>query len=418
MTAQAFRPHVHRHVRAAGASERHSRIRARRRRRRTTTPAGRSRSRWACSSIASSSRSPARSRRSPTGTSTPPAGTGRDVADARAAYSIEPRVERRVPRGESAAGRGRVVSARPTTTVLRRHVGTATVGARCRQIATELGVHVRRRRHGRRRPRARLRAPRIGLWDQYGGSMTSGWTRWILEQFEFPFAARVRAGARRRQSEREVRRARVRRRRDPARGSGRADAAAVAARPIASDVPAGVSRSQLGRVTAERTLPQIRAFIESGGTVDRDRRARPPNLAAHLKLPVENHLVENGAPLPRTKFFVPGSVLGGARRHQPPARRRHARAHRRLLRQQPGVQARPGAAAAGVRVDREVRQRDAAAQRLGVGPAVSRGRRRRARGAASARAASLLFGPEILQRAQPHGTFKLLFNGIFASVAR
>ena len=30
----------------------------------------------------------------------------------------------------------------------------------------------------------------------------------------------------------------------------------------------------------------------------------------------------------------------------------------------------------------------------------------------------LLFGPEILQRAQPHGTFKLLFNGIFASVAR
>jgi len=24
----------------------------------------------------------------------------------------------------------------------------------------------------------------------------------------------------------------------------------------------------------------------------------------------------------------------------------------------------------------------------------------------------LLFGPEILQRAQPHGTFKFLFNGI------
>jgi hypothetical protein len=25
----------------------------------------------------------------------------------------------------------------------------------------------------------------------------------------------------------------------------------------------------------------------------------------------------------------------------------------------------------------------------------------------------LLFGPEILQRAQPHGTFKFLFNGIY-----
>lgn len=28
----------------------------------------------------------------------------------------------------------------------------------------------------------------------------------------------------------------------------------------------------------------------------------------------------------------------------------------------------------------------------------------------------LLFGPEILQRAQPHGTFKFLFNGICYSV--
>ncbi len=24
-------------------------------------------------------------------------------------------------------------------------------------------------------------------WDRYGGSMPSGWTRWLLEQFEFPF---------------------------------------------------------------------------------------------------------------------------------------------------------------------------------------------------------------------------------------
>jgi hypothetical protein len=29
----------------------------------------------------------------------------------------------------------------------------------------------------------------------------------------------------------------------------------------------------------------------------------------------------------------------------------------------------------------------------------------------------LLFGPEILHRAQPHGTFKLLFNAIFTARA-
>ena len=33
----------------------------------------------------------------------------------------------------------------------------------------------------------KLRQPRIALWDRYGGSMPSGWTRWILEQFDFPF---------------------------------------------------------------------------------------------------------------------------------------------------------------------------------------------------------------------------------------
>src|SRR5206468_9885010 len=33
----------------------------------------------------------------------------------------------------------------------------------------------------------KLRKLRIGLADQYGGSMPSGWTRFILEQFEFPF---------------------------------------------------------------------------------------------------------------------------------------------------------------------------------------------------------------------------------------
>ena len=32
-----------------------------------------------------------------------------------------------------------------------------------------------------------LKTPRVGLWDRYGGSMPSGWTRWLLEQFEFPF---------------------------------------------------------------------------------------------------------------------------------------------------------------------------------------------------------------------------------------
>ena len=82
-------------------------------------------------------------------------------------------------------------------------------------------------------------------------------------------------------------------------GSGSAD------RPV--DIPAEY-QSQLGRVTPDRTLPEIRRFVENGGTVVAIGDSAM-NLAAYLKLPVENHLVENGAPLPRTKFYTPGSVL-------------------------------------------------------------------------------------------------------------
>ncbi|MGH9311409.1 MAG: M14 family metallopeptidase, partial [Vicinamibacterales bacterium] len=54
------------------------------------------------------------------------------------------------------------------------------------QIAKELGLDFA----GGPRPAGEalpLRQPRIALADVYGGSMPSGWTRWILEQFEFPF---------------------------------------------------------------------------------------------------------------------------------------------------------------------------------------------------------------------------------------
>ncbi len=33
----------------------------------------------------------------------------------------------------------------------------------------------------------KLKPIRIGLYDSYGGSMPSGWTRWLFEQYEFPF---------------------------------------------------------------------------------------------------------------------------------------------------------------------------------------------------------------------------------------
>src|SRR5207249_595876 len=55
------------------------------------------------------------------------------------------------------------------------------------KIATDLGVSFDATAETLPANAVKLKRRRIGLWDQYGGSMDAGWARWILEQFEFGF---------------------------------------------------------------------------------------------------------------------------------------------------------------------------------------------------------------------------------------
>jgi len=260
-----------------------------------------------------------------------------------------------------------------------------------------------------------LRAPRIGLWDQYGGSITSGWTRWILEQFEFPYS-RVFA--------QELDAGKLDAKYDvlvfvdgaipalatgPGRG-GRGGAPEL----TAADVPEEY-RTHLGRMTAERTLPQVRAFVEAGGTIVAIGSSAE-NLAAHFKLPIEDHLVEDGKPLPRAKYYVPGSVLTArVDTGHPIAAGMEARTDF-FFDNSPVFRIAPGAgesitAIASFDTETPLHSGWAWGQKYlkdGVIAAEARVGKGRV----------LLFGPEILQRAQPHGTFKLLFNAIYSSVAR
>jgi hypothetical protein len=268
-------------------------------------------------------------------------------------------------------------------------------------------------------PVTSVRAPRIGLWDQYGGSMESGWTRWILEQFEFPFT-RVYAP--------ELDGGNLNAKYDvlvfvsgaiPAipsaagggGGRGGRGGGAGAGGPDPQSIPAEY-RSQLGRVTAERTIPQIRTFIENGGTVIAlsDSAA---NLAAHLRLPIENHLVEGGDPLPRAKFFVPGSVLTAKIDTGHPLAAGMPERADFFFDNSPVFKLGSGAAAAGVRAFAAFDN----ATPLHSGWAWGQKYLEGGIAAVEARIGKgrvVLYGPEILQRAQPHGTFKLLFNALYA----
>ena len=136
----------------------------------------------------------------------------------------------------------------------------------------------------------KLTAPRIGLWDQYGGSMPSGWVRFLLEQFEFPFEVvypqTLDAGN-------------LKAKYDvllfpdggipEGEGGGGSAAAAAVSR---TDVPEEY-RERLGRVTLKQTIPQLKQFVEAGGAIVAFGGSAV--LGHHLGLPVSDHLVEIAA---------------------------------------------------------------------------------------------------------------------------
>src|SRR6185312_15181145 len=78
--------------------------------------------------------------------------------------------------------------------------------------------------------------------------------------------------------------------------------------PRPEDVPAEY-RDWIGRVTVAKTVPQLRAFLEAGGSVLTIGSSN--NLAYDLGLPIANALVDSATskPLTNEQFYIPGSVL-------------------------------------------------------------------------------------------------------------
>lgn len=262
----------------------------------------------------------------------------------------------------------------------------------------------------------RLNAPRIGLWDQYGGSMPSGWVRFLLEQFEFPFEVvypqALDAGN-------------LKARFDvllfPDGGIPEGEGGGGGfggAQPNPVTVPEEY-RNRLGRVTLKQTVPQLKQFVEAGGAIVAFGGSAV--LAHHLGLPVSDHLTEigpNGAerPLPREKFYIPGSILRVTVDNTHPLAFGMPREVDVMFDNSPVLRQAPDASLRGVRPVAWFEGKEPLRSGWAWGQHYLEG------GLAGVEASLgkgkvFLFGPEITFRYQPHGTFKFLFNGIYYGTA-
>ncbi|MCE7054652.1 M14 family metallopeptidase [Algoriphagus sp. AGSA1] len=156
-----------------------------------------------------------------------------------------------------------------------------------------------------------LKKQRIALYDSYGGSMPSGWVRWMLEQngydFELIFAKEIDAGN-------------LNKKYDmilfisggiPAYKESGPTNNYYGRQPDAADIPEEF-RYRLGTITPEKSIPQLKLFIENGGKVL--TVGNSASLAYHLELPVKDGLTEinkegKEEKLSQGKYYVPGSVL-------------------------------------------------------------------------------------------------------------
>jgi hypothetical protein len=289
-----------------------------------------------------------------------------------------------------------------------------------RACAKELGVTV----HGvsvvPRGEAWRIPKVRIGLYDQYGGSMPSGWNRWLFEQFEFPFEVvypqTLDAGNLRSKFDVLVFQDGAMRRGAAAGGRAGGRGGAAAAEP--PNIPEEY-RGWLGRITEEKTLPQIKQFVESGGAVI--TVGSSTSMAELLGVPVTNALTEKvdgqERALSRDKFYIPGSLMKAKIDNTNPVAFGMPSEVAMFFDSSPVFRL---AGDAGARGQNTVAW-FSGKETLESGWALGQDHLDGATAVVEAKVGEgrvFVMGPEVTFRGEPHATFKLLFNSVLYGGAR
>jgi hypothetical protein len=266
----------------------------------------------------------------------------------------------------------------------------------------------------------KLKTVRVGLWDTYGGSMPSGWIRYIFEQtfpvpYELVFAPALDAGNLIGKYDVIV----LPDGSIPGVGGrgGRGGGGGFGGRGAANIPPE--YKDRVGAVTVATTIPQLKKFAQDGGTIL--AIGSGTNIGYHFNLPITDALTErlpNGTerPLPPEKYYVPGSVLQVSVDNTNPVAFGLPENLDVFFDNSPVFRLQPDATMKQVRPlawfdgPEPLRSGWAWGQgylnggTAGIEAVVGKGK-------------LYLFGPEITFRAQPHGAFKFLFNGIYLSGA-
>jgi hypothetical protein len=255
---------------------------------------------------------------------------------------------------------------------------------------------------------------RIALYDKYGGSIPSGWVKWIMEQFHFSFQVVY---------PQDIDKGNLNSKydvilfiNDAIPPIGKEVISAYDRAPKLADVPEEY-RHWLGSITKEKSIPQLKSFMEKGGSVV--TVGNSTNLAYHLGLPVKNAMLEvkadgNEKVLAADKFYIPGSLLKVNLDTKQSANWGMPQEVAVVFNNSPVFHLSEGASAGNIQplawFDKEEALKSGWAWgqsylKDGIAAFV----------APIGKGKLYAFGPEITFRAQAHSTFKMLFNELYLS---
>ncbi len=263
-----------------------------------------------------------------------------------------------------------------------------------------------------------LHPERIALYDQYGGLMPSGWIRWLLEQFEFPFTVvypqTLDAGQLKDKFDdillSDGALAAVR--------EGTPDGGGNRVRQPKPEAIPEAFRPWLGTITKDKTLPQLQKFVESGGTLL--AIGSSTGIAQAFSLPLTNAVTEivkgKEVAVSPEKFYIPGSLMRTQVDVTNPVAFGMPAKVDVFFDRSPAFRALPNASLLGLKPVAWYGGGDLldsgwawGQQYLNNSIAVAE--------APLGKGKVLLYGPEVTFRGQPHSTFKFLFNGLLYGAA-